>query len=44
LLDRELFLRKEVELGAPLGLKYVDSGIKGGRIHRLEDPEYKGKS
>jgi glycosyltransferase family protein len=40
-LDYEWFLRKEVELGAPLEFKYVDSGKKGRKIHQLQDPEYK---
>ncbi len=39
-LDYEWFLRKEVELGAPLEFKYVDSGKKGRKIRQLEDPEY----
>ena len=39
-LDYEWFLRKEVELGAPLEFKYVDSGKKGREIRQLEDPEY----
>ncbi len=39
--DYEWFLRKEVELGAPLEFKYVDSGKKGRKIHQLQDPEYK---
>lgn len=39
-LDYEWFLRKEVELGVPLEFKYVDSGKKGRKIRRLEDPEY----
>jgi glycosyltransferase family protein len=39
-MDYEWFLRKEVELGAPLEFKYVDSGKKGRKIRPLEDPEY----
>ncbi len=39
-MDYEWFLRKEVELGAPLEFKYVDSGKKGRRIHQLDNPEY----
>ena len=40
-LDYEWFLRKEVELGASLEFKYVDSGKKGRKIRQLQDPEYK---
>ncbi len=39
--DYEWFLRREVELGAPLEFKYVDSGKKGRKIQQLHDPEYK---
>jgi len=38
--DYEWFLRKEVQLGAPLGFKYVDSDGKGRKIRPVEDPEY----
>jgi transposase InsO family protein len=40
LLDRELFLRKDVK-GGPLEFKYVDGSSKGRKVRRLEDPEYK---
>lgn len=42
-IDYEWFLRKEVELGAPLEFKYVDSGKKGRAIQPLDDPEYKSQ-
>lgn len=42
-LDYEWFLRKEVELGAPLEFKYVDSGKKGREIRQMEDHEYQGE-
>jgi transposase InsO family protein len=39
LLDRELFLRKDVKAG-PLEFKYVEGSRRGRKVHPLEDPEY----
>lgn len=42
-IDYEWYLRKEVEFGASIEFKYVDSGKKGRRVQSLDNPEYTGQ-
>jgi glycosyltransferase family protein len=39
-LDYEWFLRKEIQLGAPVKFKYVDGSSEGRNVSSLEDVEY----
>ena len=40
--EYEWFLRKDTA-GTPLAFKYVDGTKQGRKVHRLDDPQYKGQ-